>query len=55
MFRNEWERGLKLPILQYEADVNNTHMLISQLTENTYILDNVNWLIKYRGVTITYL
>jgi hypothetical protein len=56
MFRNEMKLGLKLPFLQYEADVNNTQMLSSQLSENTlHITDKVNWLIKYRGVTVNYL
>jgi len=36
--------------------MNKTQMLISQFTENTlHVLDKVNWLIKYRGVTVTYL
>jgi len=45
MFRDERKLELKLRFLQDEADMNNTQMLISQLTENTlYILDKVNWL-----------
>ena len=50
MFTNERKLGLKLPFLQDEADVNDTQMLSSQLTENTsHILDKVNWLIKKTG------
>jgi hypothetical protein len=46
---------LKLSFLQDGADVNNRKMLSSQITENTlHILDKVNWLIKYRGVTVTF-
>jgi hypothetical protein len=56
MIRNERKLGLKLPFLQDAPDVNNTQMLISQLTENTlHILDKFNWLIKNKGVTVAYL
>jgi hypothetical protein len=44
MFRNKRKLGLKLPFLQDEADVNNTQVLSSQLSENTlHIIDKVKW------------